>query len=86
MRNPLIHAFACAALAAILAATAVRAQAPPAEAQSPLAPEVHPAQQSQAAPQGTPHLENQLTPQGSAHVLMKAGFLVFSRDLLAPPR
>ena len=63
MRNPLIYAFACAALAAILAATAARAQAPPAEAQSPVAPEVHPAQQSPAAPQGVPHPENQLTPQ-----------------------
>ena len=62
MRNPLIQAFACAALAAILAATAARAQAP-AEAQSPLAPEVQPAQQSPAAPQGAPRPENQLTPQ-----------------------
>ena len=57
MKNRLIHSFAGAALAAGLAATPACAQAPPAEAQSPLAP------QRQAASQFTPQrLEQMLAP------------------------
>ena len=61
MKKRLIDLFAGATLAAILAATAARAQAPPAETQSPLAPQSAPARQSQAA--------SQLTPQRLAQML-----------------
>lgn len=61
MKNRLIHIFAGAAFAALLAATAARAQVPSAEAQSPLAPQGPSGQQNPPASQ-VQRLEQMLAP------------------------